>query len=242
MTGKMRKMIKLAVKYHVNKNCNGCKAERELLTTQLTNEQIVYCEKLIKQNEEMKIIKNGVTNKAVRAREVTDKVWQYTNARFTINLVETLRQKMSLLPNTSEEYHRYQFLLKYGLYWSTGQKPDCYESMQIKECYHNSFIFCTRNPEFAYFEGLQRLTYDGDDELISHAWCVEQDNNLIDATFPAPNACEYIGIPLILDFVKNVFEIHGSGTNTISAYTPYVDIKTIKPEEIIDKRYLDILI
>lgn len=243
MSRKIKMMIKLFVKYNVkNRNLNIGKKEEKNLIDEEVDEMIIWYQKRLKVDNEMKCIKGDVKSKALLAREVTGNEWQYSNARQTFNLIDLVRQEMILSPYPSQQYQRCQFLLKYKMYWSSGQKPDSFSIMQVTECYHNSFWFCRKNTDFAYVEGFYRGNYEGYDNLTSHAWVTDLDGNIIDATYPAPNACEYIGVPLNIEFVKINFDAVGEHTWTISKDNDRVDMDSISPRKIIDSRFSEILL
>lgn len=241
MDTKIFGMIRAEAKLLVSENSKGSKRERRMMASLLLPSMIAQYSQLVKDDKAMKAAKGGVTSDAVLARDVAGKEWQYSNVRQTMTLVDLIRFKMILAPSNSQEFHRYQFFLKYGMYWSSGQRPDCFEPMQLRECYQNSFCFCRGNSDFAYVEGFYRMTYDGDNNLASHSWCADENFNMVDATYPAPNTCEYIGVPLNMEFVKSNFYKAGGRTAIISKDNDRVDMESIKAEEIIDSRFVDLL-
>ena len=240
MTEEYKKMLRTEAKLMVNKSVKGNKQMKRLATDVLFQRFLSTSNKLENFDAEMKAIKSGVTSKAVLAREVDYTEWQYSKVRQTVNLVKMVKQKMSeLLPIKNELYYRYQFLLKYGMYWSSGQKSNCIAIMQPRECFKNSFQLCKVNADFAYVDGFQRTTYDGDDSLIPHAWCTDVDGDIADATFQVPNGCEYLGVPFDIDYVQRIFCKTGGRASVISNHNDNVDIINIIPEEIIDARFVN---
>lgn len=240
MDTKFLGLIRADVKEEVKENYKGSKKERRMMESALLPSAIAEYSKLVKDDNAMKAVKGGVTDKAVLARDVTGKEWQYSNVRQTMTLVDLIRFNMILAPTNSQEFHRYKFILDYGMYWSSGNKPDCFEPMQARKCYLNSYKFFPNNPDFAYIEGFYRLTYKGQNKLISHAWCADTDGNIFDATYPAPNTCEYVGVPLNIDFVKCIFDMVGPNP-IISDNNKCVDMSKINPTEVIDSRFVDML-
>ena len=239
MNEKILGLIRAEAKTSAKEIFKESKKERRMIEALLLPSMIAQYSQLVKDDNAMKAVKGGVTSGAVLAKGVAGKNWQYRAN--TMSIVDLIRFKMALAPSNSQEFHRYQFLLQYGMYWSSGNKPDCFEPMTLKECYQNSFCFCHGNSDFAYVEGFYRITYDGSNKLTSHAWCADTEGNMVDATYPAPNTCEYIGVPLNMEFVKSNFHKVGSRTWTISKDNNRVDMAKIKAEEVIDSRFIDML-
>ena len=89
-------------------------------------------------------------------------------------------------------------ILHYGRYWMSRTKPKGVKWGRKGECFSNAFYLMARCPWLTYCEGYALLT-DLPLEFL-HAWCVDQEGNVIDNTWRKPST-EYFGIPFDRDWV-----------------------------------------
>jgi hypothetical protein len=70
--------------------------------------------------------------------------------------------------------------------------------MQAENCFGNSYNLADKHPELTYVEGY--TLHEATDFPVFHAWVVDKEGNVIDATWPTPGI-EYFGVPFTLDDV-----------------------------------------
>lgn len=97
-------------------------------------------------------------------------------------------------------------LLEHGREFMVRSYPPDLERMAPKRCYENSLKLALRYPdEFTYCEGyvVTKLA------PIPHAWCADEDGQVIDATLPDPEWREYWGVPFKLSFAAKYQNTRG---------------------------------
>lgn len=109
-----------------------------------------------------------------------------------------------------------RMLLSHGHGFDWSPLPEDVPVMQPRCCYLNSFTLAQEQPErFTYYEGYAAMR--GDWGGTSHAWCVDAQQRVIDATWPNVKGTPsgYLGLALPLDLVEPYayFESHGTIDN-----------------------------
>lgn len=72
--------------------------------------------------------------------------------------------------------------LKHGTFFTGRQLPDKYvgDVGNEGECFSNALAAAKKYPELRYFEGV----YSSHGAFTSHAWCVDQDDQMVELTWP----------------------------------------------------------
>jgi len=106
----------------------------------------------------------------------------------------------SLRPTLPTGWHHSPagFLLQYGKAYNLKLTPARkYRRGQLKECYWNCRSLVRRHPELTYVEGTAVNIIP-----VSHAWCVDRDGAVIEATWREAGLA-YHGVELQRDYVLN---------------------------------------
>lgn len=101
------------------------------------------------------------------------------------------------------------FLLRHGQFWQPAPLPRCVKPMPIRMCYHNSQLLARRRKGLRYVEGVALGVIP-----THHAWCVDPDGRVIDATWASvepslltehgPIGTSYFGVELPMELVREV--------------------------------------
>ena len=76
-----------------------------------------------------------------------------------------------------------------------------------KACFHNAQMLAMNRPDLLYAEGFAHSII-----TTEHAWCVDIEGNVVDPTWPNPEAVEYLGVAFRSDFVaRRLLEREKSG-------------------------------
>ena len=83
-----------------------------------------------------------------------------------------------------------------GQLFRAAKLPKSVRKMASGECFRNSFHLMLENPGLIYVEG-----YGNSIIPTLHAWCIDVNGNVVDATWEGPEQCAYYGIPFRREFV-----------------------------------------
>jgi hypothetical protein len=96
-----------------------------------------------------------------------------------------------------------EYLVRYGVFMTPALLPLGVRPMPLSQCYENAFRLASRTKAFHYVEGIALGIMP-----LHHAWCVDQDGNVIDPTWAIrdqgdkPYGQAYFGVELSLDEVR----------------------------------------
>lgn len=94
----------------------------------------------------------------------------------------------------------YHLIQKYGVEFKPAARPSNVPKMRYKECFKNAFDLAMQTG-YTYVEGIACSFFP-----THHAWCVDENGNVIDPTWDSPENCHYFGIPFEWDFVMEKVE------------------------------------
>jgi hypothetical protein len=100
-------------------------------------------------------------------------------------------------------------VLRHGRPYDGRPLPDGYEPGEKKRCFSNALETMVDDFDLTYVEGF--AISDGGLIAVHHAWCVDEDGNVVDTTWPKPGGT-YFGVPLDRDYVTAVVLAKGSDT------------------------------
>jgi hypothetical protein len=96
----------------------------------------------------------------------------------------------------------YKFIYDNGHYYKSIPLPKDVPMGVPKECYHNAAILSLALPDLTYVEGVARGILP-----VSHAWCINESNEVVDNTWPYNPSDEYFGIAFNREYIaKRVFK------------------------------------
>lgn len=90
----------------------------------------------------------------------------------------------------------WRFILDNGFTFNASALPNEYEHRTQKECFKNCTHLMIEDSSLIYCEGFAHNIIP-----VHHAWCVDQDGNVVDPTWKEPENCIYHGVPFKYDFV-----------------------------------------
>jgi len=91
-----------------------------------------------------------------------------------------------------------EFLLRNGRFWPGA--PYSGKRGVMKECFKNAFELALENPSLRYVEGKAlRLTLGIE---VDHAWCVTEDDVVVDCTWDRPEEGVYFGYKFETEAVR----------------------------------------
>lgn len=88
------------------------------------------------------------------------------------------------------------FVLTHGVQCNSQVLPGQYERGQVKQCFMNAFNLMMKHPELRYVEG-----YGHSIIPTLHAWCVDENLNVIDPTWDDSEKSVYFGVVFNRDYV-----------------------------------------
>jgi hypothetical protein len=104
-------------------------------------------------------------------------------------------------------------VLHLGRPWTAKRRPSCLRKMRDKMCYRNSWRVMIERPGLRYCEGYAMSA--GLMIPVEHAWCVDQDDNVVDPTWREPQHAAYYGVEIPEDVlgcsmsIRKVFGFFG---------------------------------
>lgn len=96
----------------------------------------------------------------------------------------------------------YKFILDHGYYYKSISLPKDVPMGTPKQCYHNAAILSLARDDLTYVEGVARGILP-----VSHAWCINESNEVVDPTWSYDPTDEYFGIAFNREYLaKRVFK------------------------------------
>lgn len=142
-------------------------------------------------------------------------------------VVQSVEQMALLYSSNNQKKNFYQFVLDHGKEYTGRRLPSDYRQRTPKECFKNAAELALETG-LTYVEGfLFRFV------PIHHAWCIDENGNVIDPTVMDPQDCEYLGVPYDLDFVLDF--ITKAGYYGIMFNAAGGDMFDKSPEEFLSK-------
>lgn len=92
-----------------------------------------------------------------------------------------------------------------GVVCKPSPRPKGMRKLMDTRCAYNSYTRLDRNPGYIYTEGFARYRNSG--RFVPHAWCITSDLVVVDSTWPSPEASIYIGIPMDVHAMNEVFKL-----------------------------------
>jgi hypothetical protein len=111
------------------------------------------------------------------------------------------------------------FWLQNGREMKSAPLHESYEMGAKKECFTNAFNLAMSEPNLTYCEGLaipSNLPIPFD-----HAWCIDQEGNVVDNTWDDSEGCVYYGVGFEFEDVRQIVlesEHYGVVSNYYSDY------------------------
>jgi hypothetical protein len=126
--------------------------------------------------------------------------------------METLKEQLQSLSDFIERKRNtpyksmYHFVLTEGKEMKGIPLPEKYKRGEMKMCFKNAFDLSINNQDLIYCEG-----YALTPGLfpILHAWCQDQDGNVIDNTWDNPEEVEYYGVQFCTLYVIDAISDRG---------------------------------
>ena len=109
-----------------------------------------------------------------------------------------------------------RFVLEHGREFAGRARPKGIRRRALKACFGNSYILASLRG-FIYVEGFAAGKHEFP---FHHAWCVDSEAQVIDATLDSPQDYSYFGIPLRFRFAHSRM-VHGRSVG--SALAPDYD-------------------
>lgn len=94
-------------------------------------------------------------------------------------------------------------LLQHGRFWTPRQLPSHIPHMTPKMCFENAFRVASRRKNLRYVEGVAM----GVIIPVHHAWCVDEDGNVIDPTWASTQTDvgeAYFGVTFPVTLVRRI--------------------------------------
>jgi hypothetical protein len=109
-----------------------------------------------------------------------------------------LEDTLSMIARLIDPYPSIErFILNYGQQWPGRPLPANYNKRKPGYCYMNSYRLMISS-ELRYVEG-----YAQREELsipVLHAWCLDEDDAVVDTTWARPETCQYFGVVMPRDW------------------------------------------
>lgn len=102
--------------------------------------------------------------------------------------------------NGKEMQTMYHLIRDYGVEFKAAERPSNVPKMRYKECFKNAFELSMQTG-YTYVEGVACNLLP-----VHHAWCVDENGNVVDPTWDNPERCHYFGIPFDWEFVLDKIE------------------------------------
>ena len=131
-----------------------------------------------------------------------------------------------------QENSIYGVVKRYGKFYTPQKLPKQYKQGKPKLCYMNAYHMSQRYG-LQYVEGL--ATPDFADIPIEHAWCVDENGNVVDNTWPIPGTA-YYGVPFEDTFVAEVLSetgMYGVITFQSKAFREKYAVGNLRSKELI---------
>lgn len=87
------------------------------------------------------------------------------------------------------------FIERNGKLWRGRSLPSHYKRGPSKECFRNAALLAVNEPRLAYVEGYGLRA--GLALPIHHAWCVDEEDAVVDVTWSDPEHCAYYGVRFV---------------------------------------------
>lgn len=91
--------------------------------------------------------------------------------------------------------YTHSLILEHGKFWTPRDLPVNVTAGRLGECFRQARELSMLRPEcFTYVEG---YAYSRKDRCypVHHAWCVDQDGNVVDPTWSQPSVGVFAGVP-----------------------------------------------
>lgn len=99
----------------------------------------------------------------------------------------------------------YRYVLDHGATHRPALLPPGMSRAPARQCFHNALRLCLREPSLRYVEGYGLL--DGLPLPLHHGWAVTDDGTVVDPTWESPEACQYRGVVVPLEFILEWGEV-----------------------------------
>ncbi len=119
-----------------------------------------------------------------------------------MGMVKEYLEGMTKLCNTRSGKFKYScfedFILRNGKEFKVSKEK--IKLGKIRECFRNAFYLADNGGKYVYVEGY--ATTKGNPLPVLHAWCINQDSEVVDPTWE--DGDEYFGTSFDLNYVRKV--------------------------------------
>ncbi len=99
-----------------------------------------------------------------------------------------------------------KFVLKYGRSFIPTDLPKEYRHGEMGNCYKNSALMSFKH-KLTYVEGFATVLEN--DFPTLHAWCIDDDGNVLDRTWAYTGKNSYFGVPIKDSYIKIMYKKSG---------------------------------
>jgi hypothetical protein len=99
-----------------------------------------------------------------------------------------------------------ELMLSMSRPWRAQALPRGFSPGEQKQCFRNSTWLALENSNLTYVEG---YACPGGLIPIPHAWCIDEEGNVVDVTLRKPETTHYFGIPVSREFLQNFLDTSG---------------------------------
>jgi len=91
------------------------------------------------------------------------------------------------------------FVLKYGQAFEAARRPKGMRKGRAGSCFINALLLAMdEHFSYTYVEGYGC----SEGHFVHHAWCINDNGEVLDRTWDKPEECSYFGIPFLASFIR----------------------------------------